>query len=327
MNIFLTGITGFLGRHVAEACREAGHDTMVLVRPRSRFKDHVSAAFEVRSGDLGSVDELTEKLRGAEAVIHCAADTALTPFNRKWSTNIEGLRNLVSAAHRTGTISRFIHLSSASTIVPGTAQNPSDEACNAGPTSDGLPYVNSKIIGEQILLNEFSKDGFPVSILHPSFILGPGDRRGGSSRLIRHFSRGGIQFHASGGKNIVDARDVAQAAVSAVTRAQAGQRYLLTNESISYAGLIDMVSRFSQRSAVKIELPPPAWKTVGYMGTILSLFTSDGQSLNHKSMPQAFVQGYYNCGKAQRELSFSPRPLAETIEDTVMWIKDQKSVA
>lgn len=129
MKVLLTGATGLLGRHVLPKLLDAGHEVRVLVRPGrengllnpdlSPFSHR--GPVEIVSGDLKNVpreasqdvvDWLKPVVRGANAVIHLAAQLPTAPEEEMKQVNIFGTRELVFAAKRAN-IRRFLHFSSA----------------------------------------------------------------------------------------------------------------------------------------------------------------------------------------------------------------------
>jgi uncharacterized protein YbjT (DUF2867 family) len=100
MRIAITGGLGFVGGHLAAELRRAGHDVLLISRPRSRSAPEQTAT--IASIGLGNEDALTEALRGCDAVAHCAG------INREIGTqtydrvHVAGTRNLVRAAERAG---------------------------------------------------------------------------------------------------------------------------------------------------------------------------------------------------------------------------------
>jgi len=115
MKILVTGSRGFLGRAVVRRALEAGHEVLG-VDLSAEDKEGPS-----RSGAPGCMEipldllrlghGLPEELSGAEAVIHCAALLLGDPDAVR-RVNVEGTRNLLNALAASGTMPRFVLLSS-----------------------------------------------------------------------------------------------------------------------------------------------------------------------------------------------------------------------
>ena len=113
--VFLTGASGFLGGHLLQELRKAGHKVKALSRrPESDvvIKNLGGVPVNASLTDIGS---LTAALVGCEAVFHCAADTSMWKPHAamQTATNVQGTQNLLAAAESVG-IKAFIHTSSVS---------------------------------------------------------------------------------------------------------------------------------------------------------------------------------------------------------------------
>ena len=74
MRILVTGASGFLGRHVVDALRRAGHSVRALIRPTSETKDlGWDDGVEIVRADLRGSSVLEGAFDGMDAAIHLAA--------------------------------------------------------------------------------------------------------------------------------------------------------------------------------------------------------------------------------------------------------------
>ena len=72
MKVFVTGGTGFLGRHLIEVLLAEGCEVTALVRTFDRARE-LPAGVRPVSGDVTRRDKLRAAMRGAELVFHLAA--------------------------------------------------------------------------------------------------------------------------------------------------------------------------------------------------------------------------------------------------------------
>jgi dihydroflavonol-4-reductase len=243
--------------------------------------------------------------------------------NRKQEeTNINGINNLILASKK-AKIKKFIHISSANTIAFGDINNKGNESVKLKTAPHRLPYINTKIIGEEILLQEFECNNFPVIILNPTFILGPNDINISSGKLILSIIKKQILLYPKGGKNIVDVRDVAQTILNCIYKGKIGNNYLLSNENLTYKEIFNYVGEYANVSAPKHQMPNFIRIIIGYIGTGFEFITHKSISINHKTMKLSSEIHYYKADKAKKELGFNPRPVKETIKDTVNWFANE----
>jgi nucleoside-diphosphate-sugar epimerase len=172
-NYLITGATGFVGSHVAEAAIGRG-SVRALVRPSSDTKQLEALGVEIVRGELTDPETLRRAVDGVENIIHCAAKVgdwgAVEEFRK---INVEGLRAMLDAV-RGKPLSRFVYLSTLGVY----------EARHHYGTTEGEPlpeqhidgYTQSKVECEKLALEEYRKNGTPVTILRPGFIYGPRDR-------------------------------------------------------------------------------------------------------------------------------------------------------
>ena len=137
-------------------------------------------------------------------------------------------------------------------------------------------------------------------------------------RGIRMIMQGQIPAVFSRGFNFVDVRDVAAAALSAETRGRSGERYLISGEWISLHALSTLFSRAA-------EVPPPvcmpSWAShpLALCGDAYSRVSGRPVAFASESVSSLIRYRDVRRTKAETELGFTPRPLAETVADTADW--------
>ncbi|HEV7523101.1 MAG TPA: complex I NDUFA9 subunit family protein [Candidatus Angelobacter sp.] len=162
MKVFLTGATGFVGKHMLERLLMEGHAVRVALRALPGQNARVVAQFQhlgrkddfqfVRS-DIVSGTGLDEGMQGCDAVIHLVGIIVEKGPNTFERVHHLGTRNVVEAAKRTG-VKRVVHMSALGVRVDGVAA-----------------YQTTKWKGEE----EVRQSGIPFCILRPSLIFGEGD--------------------------------------------------------------------------------------------------------------------------------------------------------
>lgn len=162
--VFITGALGMIGRRVAERYREAGSEVAgVDVRPEPELG--------VVAGDLTVAGSWQDACAGAELVIHTAARLGMEsdPYGF-WRVNVVGTRNAVDAAVRAGA-QRFVHLSS---IVAFGFEAPRDVDERHPVRPNGVPYVDTKVASEQVVLQAHGAGEVGCTIVRPGDVYGPG---------------------------------------------------------------------------------------------------------------------------------------------------------
>jgi dihydroflavonol-4-reductase len=115
--ILVTGASGFVGSAVVRHLIKAGHQVRALVRPTSSRTNLAELRVEIVEGDLRDVESLIRAMTSIRYVFHVAADYRLWARNPQdiVQTNVEGTRNLMTAALRAG-VERIVYTSSVATL-------------------------------------------------------------------------------------------------------------------------------------------------------------------------------------------------------------------
>ena len=176
-SLSLTGATGFVGWHVAEAFLARGWDVRALVR-RGNRKPVPSGATLVES-DL-SAASVRHACAGTDVIVHSAALIRARDEAAFKAVNVEGARGVAAAAADIGV--RLLLISSQAAGGAGTPEAPREEADLPVPVN---AYGRSKLASEEVVR---STAGLTFTILRPCAVYGPRDR--GFLPLFRLARRG-----------------------------------------------------------------------------------------------------------------------------------------
>ena len=174
--ILITGGSGMVAQHVAEAAVSAGHEVVLadVAFPEERmwFKEASRAVFDVRDAEA-----CREAASGAAAVIHCAAvvgpQRARTDPQLTLAVNVNGTANLLEAVHDTG--ARLINVSTATLYGHRPDLAPLAEEDPAMPLSI---YDGSKLMGETWCAAHRRTFGSDCASFRTGFVYGRGNQIG-----------------------------------------------------------------------------------------------------------------------------------------------------
>jgi nucleoside-diphosphate-sugar epimerase len=165
--VVVTGVSGFVGRHVAKALLERGIPVRGLTRSRNGIEGRFPEGIEMFEGDIASPHYAGEVTRGAGAVVHCAGAIRAKSRHEFFTANGQGTERIVEAAERSG-VERFVQVSSIAAREPHISD-----------------YAASKREGESAVARTVRKMSW--IIVRPPAVYGPGDRA--TLPLIRALSR------------------------------------------------------------------------------------------------------------------------------------------
>ena len=177
MRVFVTGGSGFVGRHVLRRLVDDGHQVSALARSDRAAGIVRSAGADPISGDMadltaaGDRAQWTDALDGIDAVVHAAAFMEFwapdKPFRR---ANLDPSIALHRAAAASG-VTRFVFVSAAS-VASGTQRAAVvDETTDEG--RPNIAYSRVKLATERALLAA-NTPAMTTIILRPPFIWGAG---------------------------------------------------------------------------------------------------------------------------------------------------------
>ena len=324
MKTLVTGATGFLGGHlVAELCRRMPAAN-VRVFSQSRSAALGALGVDVVTGSVTDAGALGRALDGVGHVYHLAGFVSRKPEDgpRMFEVHVEGTRRLCAAAQVAG-VGRIVLASTSGTIaVSENADVSLDEGCDAPLALIGRwPYYASKYYQEETA-RRACDDKIDLVTVNPSLLLGPGDDRLSSTRDIVQFLAREIPMIPAGGINFVDVRDVAAVLPVAMERGRAGERYLLGATNWSCADFFARLERLTKVAAPKLRAPKGKLAVYGaevYAGLFRALGRTS--TLDPAAVDMANHHWYFESTKARAELGFVTRAPADTLHDTVSYIR------
>jgi nucleoside-diphosphate-sugar epimerase len=164
--VLLTGATGFVGSHIAQAFAEAGYEVLCGVRASSDLRWLSGLPVERVPLDLkGGAQDLSRTVRNADLVVHAAGITRARRAKDYYSVNAGGTRRLADAALGAG-VRRFVLISSLAARGP-------DDLTKDGRDHPGSAYGRSKLEGEARLRSLGGQ--MEAVALRPAAVYGPRD--------------------------------------------------------------------------------------------------------------------------------------------------------
>jgi dTDP-glucose 4,6-dehydratase len=313
MRIVITGGAGFIGSRFVERVLEAelGYDEIVVLDALTysgRRENLETALRDSRTSFVhGSITDVTvvdETLRGADAVVHFAAeshvDRSITGARVFFETNVLGTQTLLEAAHR-HQVGRFVHVST-DEVYGSIPEGSWREDHILEPNS---PYSSSKAGSDLAALAYHRTYGLPVNVTRCSNNYGP---RQFPEKLIPLFVSNlmdGLAIPLYGdGLNVRDwlhVDDHCQGIMRVLERGRAGEIYNigggteLTNREITYR-LLDL------------------------MGADESSIEPVADRLGHDRRYSV------DCTKIATELGYAPQvPFEQGLADVVQWYRENEA--
>jgi len=171
MKIFISGIAGFLGSHLADMFLQMGHSVSGCDNLSGGYRENVPSQAKWEVADLCDFPAMQRLTQNIDIVYHCAATayeglSVFSPYHI--TTNIVGASVSLITASIQNNVKRFVYCSSMARY--GQNKVPFSEDMIPNPQD---PYGIGKVAGEKILQNLASVHGMSYVIAVPHNIIGP----------------------------------------------------------------------------------------------------------------------------------------------------------
>lgn len=321
----ITGATGFVGSHLAQACVARGMAVRALARPGSDVALLESIGAVVCRGDLGDAATVAPALEGAEVVFHTAAKVGdWGPAQEYRSVNVGGLRNLLEAC-KGRPLTRFVHFSSLG-VYAARHHHGTDE-------TEPLPkrhvdgYTQSKVESEQLALEYQREHGVPVVVLRPGFIYGPRDRSV-LPKLVTNLRAGLVRYLGNGEQalNTIYVANLVEAALLAMARENVvGRVYNLTDgERVSKRRFIEGVCDGLGIARPRRSVPLWLARVAAFLmeTTARQVGSAEPPRLTQARLKFLGLNLDFSIERAKRELGYAPKvSFDEGLARTLEWFR------
>lgn len=241
--VLLTGISGFIAKHVAAKFLNAGYAVRGSVRRLDRADEVRAALAPVVSAeamarlsfvalDLEADAGWQDAMAGISALVHTASPFPIVqPKDEAVLIRpaVEGTLRALRAAKAAG-VNRVVLTSSTAAVMDSGKAGLQDETdwCDAE-AADTSAYSKSKTLAERAAWDYAGANGLALTTINPGFVMGPPlDQHYGSSiGVVARILRGKDPMMPDISFPVVDVRDVAEMHLRAVQRPEtAGKRFL-----------------------------------------------------------------------------------------------------
>lgn len=320
----VTGGTGFLGSHLVRLLAEEGAGSLrVLSTSAPAWLEELGV--ETVVGSITSPEDVRRACEGAGEVYHLAGRVSREPGDAHlmYELHVTGTRVLCEAALQAGV--KSIVMASTSGTVAVTEDGgvlPDEDWPTPLEIVSRWPYYASKVYQERAALESFSGKGRRLVIMNPSLLLGPGDERLSSTKVVLDFLARKIPTVPKGGLSFVDARDAAASFRAAMERGAHGGRYLLGSANWTFDKFFGRLERITKVPAPFLSLPSKL--TLAGARGLSSLYKhwKLAPPVEPAEIEMAEYFWYLDASKARAELGFAPRDPQETLLDTVRHVRE-----
>ena len=325
MKIFITGATGYIGQRLALHLADEGHFIHALVRDSNKgqllLKHNNIKLFQ---GDIQNQESLRNGMRGCKQVYHLAALASVWhrdpgAFNR---INVQGLKNVLDCSLEMN-ITDFLFSSTAGVVGHSENGHPVCEQTNACPKLETL-YEKSKLEAEGLLIN-YVRKGIRGVIVNPSRVYGPGllTESNGFTRMMKMYINDQWKIKLGNGSSIgnyVYIDDTIKGLISAMEKAQPGERYLLGGINATFNEFFKIVDDLTGKERNLYNIPLSAMLIFSHIHLFISKISGKQPLITPPFVRKYSKHWIVSSGKAVNELSYNITPLKDGIRETLKWL-------
>src|SRR5512140_1392703 len=286
--VSLTGGTGFVGSHVADALLAAGFHVRALVRRPDDVAWLKGTGVDVVKGDVRDAATLPALVECAAAVVTVAGKTSARSEAEHMAANAAGTDNVAAAVRAHAPGAHVVLVSSQAAGGPSRDGERVTCASAPGPVSS---YGRSKRAGEEALRGS----GVPFTILRPCAVYGP--RETAIRDLFVAASRGIVPVLAGGRPRIhmVYGPDVAAAVRGALERGPRGETFYVAHpEILDYASIAETLAGLPSRRPFRLPVPASLIRGAGHIVGALSTF-GKGAPVFNSEKAEEMLQPAWLC--------------------------------
>ncbi|HEY2507854.1 MAG TPA: SDR family oxidoreductase [Streptosporangiaceae bacterium] len=329
--IVLTGATGFIGSAVARALQVRGAQVVAVVEPGADPANLHGLECERAEVDIRDAAGLKAVCTGARHVFHLAA------IYRFWArdprvfeeVNVGGTINVLEAFRSAG-CERMVYTSTVGVLGLGQTRQGglADETSCPDITHLFGRYKQTKLAAEHEVLRA-AAEGMDVSIVLPTFPLGPGDRAPTpTGKVVLEFLNGRIPGFVDTAMNVCHVDDLARGHLAALEHGRPGRSYILGGENLSMREILQGLADCSGLPMPGLEIPHSLALAAGFVSDLI-----EGRLLGREpTVPleaarMSTTKMIFNDDRARAEIGHKSRPARLAIEDSARWFAEHGYVS
>lgn len=320
----ITGGTGFLGRHLVQQLVESGAENLrVMATNTPAWLTELGV--ETFDGSVTNAKDVKRAVDGVSEIYHLAGRVSRDNDDARemYAVHVDGTRLLCEAALKAG-VKSIVLASSSGTVAVTNDKDviPSEDWPQPLDIISRWPYYASKFYQERVALEHLGGTKTRLVIMNPSLLLGPGDERLSSTKVVLDFMARKISAMPSGGLSFVDVRDAAAAFRAAMDLGKDGERYLLGAANWTFERFFGRLERLTKIAAPRFSFPSRLAITGSQVVSALYKHWKLASPVQPSAVEMAEYFWYFDSSKAEQELGFAPRDPGETLQETVVYIRE-----
>jgi dihydroflavonol-4-reductase len=319
--VLVTGGTGFLGGELVRNLLSLGRPVRALARSDDGLRRLRELGADPVRGDVLDLGTLRDAMRGCAVVYHAAGLNAfcLRDASPLFEVNVQGSLNAVHAAADSG-VGRIVYTSSAATLGEVRGSRGTEASPHRG--SFLSSYERSKFEAERAVLAAARSRGIELVSVNPASVQGPG-RATGTARLLLDYLNGRLKYVVDSTFSLVDIADCTEGHLLAESRAEPGERYLLSGATLTVLEGVRLLERVAGIEGKVRSLPPTLAMAAATLVEASARLRRKKARVCRELVRTALHGHAYDGSRAARELGLRYTPVEETMRRTIGWFAEE----
>ena len=316
----VTGATGHIGNVLVRLLNERREKVRAMILPGEDPSPLDGLDVEIVEADVLDYQSLVKVFKHIDVVYHLAGIISILPGKDDMlqAVNVIGTRNVIQAARSCG-VRRLVYTSSIHALRRMPNGVLIDETVPFDIEHAISSYDSSKASATIDVLNAVH-DGLDAVIVCPTGVIGPYDfRLSEMGQLILDCVDQKPMLYIDGAYDFVDVRDVAEGLILAGDKGRCGESYILSGERIEVLNIIRIIQEVLGKRLFSLKIPFSLARFTARFTPLYYRLTHARPRFTSYSLATVTSNSYISHAKANLELGFTPRPLKETLADTVRW--------
>jgi nucleoside-diphosphate-sugar epimerase len=323
MKAFVTGGTGFIGRHVVRKLIERKYDVYALARSESGAAAMAQLGATPVRGSITDVDSMRQAMKGSDVVFHIAGWYKIgdPDWMRGESINVGGTRKVLRLAQELN-IPKIVYTSTVAVFGDTNGKLADENYFQGGPFR--TEYDRTKWLAHYKVALPMIEKGAPIIIVQPGGVYGPGDTSLLGQQMTA-FYRGQmpVVFGPDTTVTYAHVEDIAEGHILAAEKGKIGESYVLAGPAVPLGEMYDFWAQITGKRPPLLRIPTSLVKPFGpLIGAAAALLP----------LPEMFSQEAVNtlgatymaaANKARATLGWQPRSLHDGMTETFEWIQSE----
>ena len=325
MACLITGGAGHIGNTLARALLKEKKKVKILALPNEDVSSLDDLDVEIVRGDITDREFMKKFIQKGDIVFHLAGiiDIANMPYEKIKKVNYDGTVNVTDACIE-NKAKKLVYTSTVHIIDPNSGHVLTEPTAFEHDKLVGN-YAKTKALASKYITEKSKAGLLDASIVYPSAVVGPYDfRLSETGQVVLDYVNGKLNAYVKGGYNFVDVRDVAQGLIGASEKGRAGEGYILSGNYITVKEMMTILNKKTGRKRVPVKIALWFLKLVAPIANLYYKVRGKKPVLSNESLYTINTNANFSHQKATDEFGYNPRPVEQTLIDTVDWFIENK---